>query len=117
MCQLKNRALLIVLSDLHEPAAINALKRAAQQHDVVVLQLRDPGEREIPGTGYFRAREPETGREFVTHGRRKWVDHDAIGQELKRCQIDRLVIDIDLPFAHEIRWFFKSRGVLGRGAR
>ena len=115
--QLKNRALVIVLSDLHEPAAINALKLTSQQHDVVVLQLRDPGERDITGTGFFRAREPETGREFVTHGRREWVDYEAISQEMKRCQVDHMIVDIDQPFAHRLRWFFKSRGGLGKGAR
>ncbi|MDG1873718.1 MAG: DUF58 domain-containing protein [Mariniblastus sp.] len=115
--RLNNRALIIVISDLHEPKALNALKLAAQAHDVVVLQLRDPAERQISGTGYFRAREPETGREFVTHGKRTWIDYETITQELKRRQIDHLLIDIDIPFAHKIRWFFKSRGILGNGAR
>lgn len=115
--RLKNRTLIIVISDLHEPAALNALKVAAQLHDIVVLQLRDPGERKITGTGFFRAREPETGREFVTHGRRDWMDYDTLAQELKRRQIDHLLIDIDQPFAHKIRWFLKSRGILGNGAR
>ncbi|MFK7767283.1 MAG: DUF58 domain-containing protein [Mariniblastus sp.] len=115
--RLKNRALIIVISDLHEPDAIGALKLAAQLHDVVAIQLRDPGERQINGTGYFRAREPETGREFVTHGRREWHDYDLVAQEMKRCQIDHLLLDTDVPFAHKIRWFFKARGILGNGAR
>lgn len=115
--RLKNRALIVVISDLHEPEAINALKVGAHLHDVVVLQLRDPGERRISGTGFFRAREPETGREFVTHGVREWIDYEQIAQEMRRCQIDHLLVDIDKPFAHKIRWFFKSRSILGNGAR
>jgi len=115
--RLKNRTLIIVISDMHEPAALNSLKIAAQLHDIAVIQLRDPGERELSGTGYFRAREPETGREFVTHGNREWADPSILNQELKRRQIDHLLIDIDEPFAHKIRWFFQSRGTLGNGAR
>ncbi len=115
--RLTNRSLIIVLSDMHEPAAIGVLKLAAQQHDVVVLQLRDPGEDQIAGTGYFRAREPETGREFVTHGRREWIDQQVVAQELKRGGIDHLTIKIDETFAHKIRWFFKARGGLSKGAR
>jgi uncharacterized protein (DUF58 family) len=115
--QLKTKSLIIVLSDLHEPAALPELKRAAQQQDIVVLQLRDPGENQIQGSGYFRAREPETGREFVTHGTRQWVDQSLINTELKRSQIDHLIVDIDKPFAHKIRWMFKARGGLGSGAR
>lgn len=115
--QLKNRALVIVISDLHEPPAVNALKLAAQQHEVVLLQMRDPGERTISGTGFFRAREPETGRQFVTHGRRQWLDDETLEQELKRSMIDHLVINVDQPYAHRLRWFFKSRGGLGTSAR
>lgn len=115
--RLKNRALIIVLSDLYEPAAIPALKLTAQQHDCVVLQMQDPAEGDIAGTGFFRAREPETGRTFVTHGKRPWTDPVVVANEMKRCGIDHKVIDISKPFAHQLRWFFKSRGGLGKGAR
>lgn len=111
--RLSSKALMVVLSDLHSPDAIAPLKRAAQKHDLVVIQLRDPAEQKMAGAGFFRAREPETGREFVTHGRREWVDQESIEQELKRAGIDHFVVQTDQPFAYQLRWFFKSRGVLG----
>ncbi len=114
---LPNRVLLIILSDMHEPASVPVIKRLAQQHDCCVLQLRDPAERSLRGTGFYRAREAETGRTFVTHGRRDWKDTEWLRQELKRAAIDHLVIDTDQPIAVKLRQFFASRGVLGRGAR
>jgi uncharacterized protein (DUF58 family) len=114
---LTSRALLIVLSDLHDARAIAALKRAAQQHDCVVLQLRDPAEVHLRGSGFLRAREAETARPFVTHGRRQWLDHERVRENLKRGGIDHLVIDVDQPFVHRLRHFVAARGLLGRGAR
>jgi len=115
--RLANRAMLIVLSDLHEPAALAALKLSAQRHDVVVLQLRDPAERQLPASGLIRAREPETGREFVLNRRSKLIDQAALEQQLKRAGIDHLLIDIDQKYAHRLRWFFRSRGGLGGKGR
>ena len=114
---LTNRALIIVLSDLHDDRALVALKRLAQTHDCVALQLRDPGEEHLRGAGFVRGQEAETGRTFVTHGRRKWLDQASVEQELKRGGIDHLVIRTDEPFAHQLRSFFESRDLLGRGAR
>lgn len=114
---LTNRALIIVLSDLHDDRALVALKRLAQTHDCVALQLRDPSEENLRGAGFVRGQEAETGRAFVTHGRRKWLDQAYVEQELKRGGIDHLVVRTDLPFAHQLRSFFESRGLLGRGAR
>ncbi len=114
---LAQRTLLIVLSDLHDPEAVPLLKRVGQEHDCVVLQLRDPAERSIRGAGILRAREAETARNFVTHGRARWLDQDAVAQDLKRAAIDHLLIDIDRPYVPRLRHFFKARGVLGRGGR
>ena len=111
---LSQRVLVIVLSDLHDPRALTALKRMGQQHDCVVLQLRDPAERSLRGAGFIRAREAETGRTFVTRGR---VGAHDPADELRRAGIDHLMIDTDLPYVSRVRLYFKSRALLGRGAR
>lgn len=112
-----NRTLVIVLSDLHDPHAIDALKLLAQMHDCVVLQLRDPAEEHLRGAGAFRAQEAETGQSFVTLGRRAWMDQTKINEELRRGGIDHLIIPTDKPFAQKLRYFFRSRDLLGKGAR
>lgn len=117
MPSLAQRSMFIVLSDLHDPDAMPALKRLAQQHDCIVLQLEDPAERGWRGSGFFRAREAETGREFVTHGRRRWVDPDKASAELKRSGIDHLLIRIDKPYVHSLRQLFRARGWIGKGER
>ncbi len=114
---LPQRSLIVVLSDLHDEDALPALKRLAQLHDCVVLQLEDPAERGLRGSGLFRAREAETGHEFVTHGRKRWVDPDRCERELERRGIDHLRIRTDRPFAHSLRHLFRNRGWIGRGAR
>jgi uncharacterized protein (DUF58 family) len=114
---LRNRSLIIVLSDLHQPEAIGPLKRLGQQHDVVSLQLMDPAERELGGAGFVRAREAETGRPITTRGRNMGIAQAELKQELKRAQVDHLLVPTDEPIAYRLRHFFKSRGLLGRGAR
>jgi uncharacterized protein (DUF58 family) len=114
---LAQRSLLVALSDLHDEAALPALKRLAQLHDCVVLQFQDPAEAGLRGGGFFRAREAETGREFTTHGRRRWIDAGQAAREFKRAGVDHLLIRTDRPFEHELRRLFRSRGWIGRGAR
>lgn len=114
---LSSRSLLIILSDLHDPLALPALKPLAQQHDCVVLHLQDPAERGLKGAGFLRAREAETGRAFVTRGSRAWLDPDQAAIELRRAGIDYLRIETDDVSVPRLRNFFQSRNLLGRGAR
>jgi uncharacterized protein (DUF58 family) len=114
---LTDRALFVVLSDLHDPGAVDVLKHVVQRHDCVVLQLQDPGELAVRGAGFFRAREAETGREFATHGRAQWVDGERARVELKRAGIDHLLIRTDEPFVPRLRQLFRGRVHAGRGAR
>lgn len=114
---LRNRSLIIALSDLHQPEAIAPLKRLGQKHDVVALQLLDPAEQGMRGVGFVRAREAETGRAITTRGRDLGINQAHLQQELKRARVDHLLIPTNEPIAYRLRHFFKSRGLLGRGTR
>lgn len=114
---LTSRCLVVALSDLHDEAAVPALKLLAQQHDTVVLHLQDPAETGLRGAGFLRAGEAETGRVFVTRGGRRWVDPESTARELKRAGVDHLLIRTDKPFVAALRNFLRARNLLGRGAR
>ena len=98
-----------MLSDLHDPEAIPAIKLMAQDHDVVVLHFEDPAERGRTGGGIYRAVEAETGREFVAHGRTRWFEPDET-HVLARAGVDYLHLPIDQPLLPRLRQFFKHRG-------
>ncbi|MFO0842533.1 MAG: DUF58 domain-containing protein [Gemmataceae bacterium] len=114
---LTSRSLVLALSDLHDPDAVDALKLLAQRHDVAVFQVLDPAEVGLPGGGFLRAREAETGRAFVTRARKAWTDQQAVAAELRKCGIDHLVVRTDESFVARVRHFCRTRGLLGRGAR
>jgi uncharacterized protein (DUF58 family) len=114
---LSHRVLMIVLSDLHDPDALPSLRRAAELHDCVVIQFQDPAEISLRGAGFFRAREAETGREFVSHGRKRGVDPAQVAAELRRSGIDHLTIRTDQPFVSGLRRLFAARGFFFRGTR
>ena len=115
--RLSQRTLVIVLSDLHDPEALGVLKRLGQRHDCAVLQLRDAAETSLRGAGLLRVQEAETGRALVAHGRTAWHDPTLVADVLRRAAIDHMVIDVDRPYVPQLRHFFKSRDILGRGAR
>ena len=114
---LTNRAMLIVLSDLRQPEAATRLKRLAQEHDCVVLQLTDPAERGRLHAGVFRGEEAETGEAFVGHSWSRWFRDDDTAAELRRGGIDHLALPMNEPFLHRLRGFLRKRDCLGRGAR
>ena len=114
---LTHRVLVIVLSDLHDPRAVPALKRLAQEHDCAILQLRDPAEDRLHGVGFVRAGEAETGRPFVIRGRLRGLDPSRTEEQLKKAGVDYLLIQTDQPYVSRVRQYFKHRNLLGRGAR
>jgi uncharacterized protein (DUF58 family) len=115
--RLANRALLIVLSDLHDPGSLEALKQLSQRHECAVIELADPAEDGLRGAGLMRAREAETGRAFWTHGRRRHADPERTARELRRAGIDHLRLVTDRPYVDPVRHFLRERGLLSRTVR
>jgi uncharacterized protein (DUF58 family) len=107
--RVEQRCLFIVLSDLHEPDAIPAIKLMAHDHDCVVLHLEDRAERGRTGGGIFRAVEAETGRAFVAHGLSRWFGEKE-AHALSRAGVDYLNLCTDEPVLPKLRHFMKSRG-------
>jgi len=103
-----SRCLLVVLSDLHDPDAVAAVKLMAQHHDCRVLRFEDPAEGGRIHGGIFRGAEAETGREFVAHGRSRWFGEQQT-HELSRAGVDYLNLRIDQPVLPRLRHFLKSR--------
>ncbi|MGY8644229.1 MAG: DUF58 domain-containing protein [Verrucomicrobiales bacterium] len=114
---LRRRTTVIVLSDLHDPDAFSALKVIGQEHDCIVLHLQDPAELNVKGTGIFRGSEAESGRTFVSHGRRGYVDSEAWKSELSRFGIDYLYLRTDEPILGRLRHFLNKRGFGGSTGR
>ena len=113
---LRQRSLLIVLSDFHDPDAMPALKLVSARHDVVAIILRDPAEEALRGAGYFRAREVESGRPLLAHGKHLLSSSDELAEALKKASIDHFLIHTDQPFLAALRQFLRSRGVMTRQA-
>ncbi|MES2598265.1 MAG: DUF58 domain-containing protein [Verrucomicrobiota bacterium] len=114
---LKRRTMVIVLSDLHDPDAFAALQVLGQKHDCIVLHLQDPAELHIKGAGLFRGAEAESGRAFVGHGRRAFVDSAHWQSELTRFGIDYLYLRTDQPILGRLRHFLNRRGLGGSAGR
>ncbi len=113
----RRASVIVVLSDLHDPEAIPALKRLAQRHDCIVLHLCDPAESGETGGGFFRGEEAETGRAFLGWGRSRWAVTDPITQQLRHAGLDHLLLQIDQPFLPRLTGFLRQRGALGKGTR
>ena len=114
---LRQRSLVIVLSDYHDPDALAALKLISARHEVICLIFRDPAEDQLEKAGIFRAREVETGNEFLGHGRSLLSTRDNLIASFKKASIDHFLIETGAPFLGAFRHFLRARGGLGRRNR
>ncbi len=112
---LQSRSIIVILSDLHEAGAAHSAALLAQEHEVAVVQVQDPAEVSLPGGGFLRAQEAETGRPFTARARRQMVDQLKIESELRKGGVDHLLLRTSEPYLHKLRHFFRSRTASGGG--
>lgn len=117
MPRVQRTSVVMVISDLHDPDALDALREVAHRHDCIALHLFDPAERGVRGAGFFRGQEAESGRTFAAHGRVAWPRAGALASELARGGVSYLRLQTDLPFLAPLRQFLAFRPSItgGRG--
>lgn len=105
----------VILSDLHDPSAIGAIRHASQKHDCIAIHLVDPAERGNLRAGFFLGREAETGRAFLAHGRTTWRSEGTVARDLAQCGASYLRLQTDQPFIAPLRHFLSFRPMMGGG--
>ncbi|MEK6249885.1 MAG: DUF58 domain-containing protein, partial [Planctomycetales bacterium] len=115
---LHSRSLVIVISDLHDGNALSSIKKIVQQHECIVLQLRDPAEVHLVRSGFVRGRESETGRNFISP-RGPWYlpQGKPMHLALQDAGVDCLALSTDQPFVEPLRRFLSARGGILRNPR
>ena len=111
----KRSSVFIVISDLHDPDAIPAIRHASQKHDCVAIHLMDPAERGMLRAGFFRGQEAESGRSFIAHGGSAWGRAGEVAADFARCGTSYLRLQTDQPFIAPLRHFLSFRPMMGGG--
>ncbi len=116
---LRKRSVVFVVSDFQCTGYEKAVKVVSRKHDLIVVELSDPREMDIPAGGLVPFRDPETG-DVV------WVDtssksvREAFRAEVRRAleervtffkqvSVDRIALPIDKPYIMELIRFFRTR--------
>lgn len=106
---LKKRGFAIILSDLMEDmeTVLSSLRAlAARKHEVIVVQIADPSERELPYDGPVVFTDMETGERLETNADAIRADYQAafdarraqFSQAFHGAGIDHLFLTTDTPF-------------------
>jgi hypothetical protein len=122
---MKKRCTAFLLSDLIDMDTEgkiryeDALRIAANKHDLAAIRLYDPRETQLPKVGLMQLHDAETGKEmWIDTGRRKvreqynnwWTSSNAnITQSLAKCRIDNVQISTAEDYVKPLIKLFKSR--------
>ena len=116
---LRKQAVVFLISDLLDQGYEQALKVANRRHDVVIIQIVDPREQDLPDVGIIEIRDAETGEitcvdtslPYVRAAyRENWERNRAKQQKLFRShQIDSVMIDTAQSYDVPLVRFFEER--------
>lgn len=122
---LKKRCNAFVLSDLIDadadanPRYEEAIKVAANRHDISVVEVYDPLEREIPNVGLLNIKDSETGKTaWVDTGSRQvreaygaWFASLRANEDklLSKYNIDRVKVAVDEDYVKALMMLFSQR--------
>ena len=97
----RERALVVIVSDLRGPRDwAGGLRELCVRHDVIVCEIRDPAEEQLPNVGEVVLMDPETGTHVrVDTGRKRLRERYAAAAAEDREQVAR---DIRSAGAHHL---------------
>jgi len=117
LATLKRRSVLFLISDFLAAPCPRALKAAAARHDLVVIEIVDPRDQELPPVAPVVLEDAETGRLALVHGKKLAAEHakrrrqerSELRATLRGLGVDHLVLWTDRPYLGTVVKFFQAR--------
>jgi uncharacterized protein (DUF58 family) len=113
------RSVVFLVSDLLDQGFEQALKIANRKHDVVVIQVIDPIERELPNVGILELRDSETGEVVCIDTSLPWLratiqenwnhKQEKLTKLFESNRMDYVAIETGKPYDVPLVRFFKER--------
>ena len=115
----RKRAVVFLISDLLDQGFEQSLKVANRRHDIVILQIVDPREQELPDVGIVELRDAETGEIIevdtsMRHVREAYAanwarDRERLTKLFQSQRMDHVLIDVARPYDMPLVRFFEER--------
>jgi uncharacterized protein (DUF58 family) len=113
------RSVVFLISDLLDQGFEQPLKVANRRHDIVIIQIMDPREKELPNVGILEIKDAETGEIVRLDTALPWV-RDTFQENWKRNQaklsrlfdshrMDHLTLETGKPYDVPLIRFFEER--------
>jgi uncharacterized protein (DUF58 family) len=115
----RKRSVVFLISDLLDQGFEQSLKVANRRHDIVMIQIMDPRERELPDVGILEIRDSETGEIVRVDTALPWI-RDTIRENWDRNQarmaklfdsqrMDHLTVETGKAYDIPLIRFFEQR--------
>jgi uncharacterized protein (DUF58 family) len=114
---LKQRSVLFFISDFLGSPCSRAIKAAAARHDLIVVEIVDPRDQDLPAVGPVVLRDAETGEVALVDGGKAAHQHAEqrrreradLSRLTRRLGVDHLELRTDRPYLNTVVAFFEQR--------
>jgi uncharacterized protein (DUF58 family) len=118
------RSVVFLISDLLDQGFEQALRVANRRHDVVIIQIMDPRESELPDVGILESRDAETGEIVYIDTSLPWIrktfrenwyrNQERLSRLFDSNRMDHVTIDTGKPYNIPLVRFFEERAKRAR---
>jgi uncharacterized protein (DUF58 family) len=115
----KRHAIVFLISDCLDTGYEKSLRLTAKKHDLTVIRVSDPAEKELPNVGLMRLRDPETGEvALINTGSRRlresWrearrAQSEYLDSLLRGVGVDSVELSTDGPVVEPLTRLFDRR--------
>ncbi len=117
LATLKRRSVLFLISDFLGEPCDRAIRAASARHDLIVVEIMDPRDQELPDLGPVALRDAETGeigfgggrRQARQHAQNRFRERETLVRATRRAGADHLVLRTDRPYVQTLLAFFEQR--------